>query len=378
MSLQIVCFNVPFPPNFGGAIDVFYKIKALHALGVRLHLHCFTYDDYQPADALHDYCESIHYYKRSGNILKHVSNKPFIVNSRKQPALLKNLISIGAPILFEGLHTTGYINERDLDHISKGIRMHNVESAYYKKLANWEPNIVKKTYFLTESSRLANYEESIFYTNVHLFAISNFDFTYYETNHRGIAHLVYPFHPFENVISQPGKGEYIFLHADFSIAENAQWAEELLPVLCGQTNLNVQIAGKKAFDISINKEIDRSKLTVESDVTIERMHELLKAAHIHIVQSFNSEGFKLKLLYSLFTGRHIIANDHIIKGTSLNELVHLANNKEQVLKCINKLEKEPFTETEITRRTEVLDTRFSNKLNAQKIIDFLIGNNQMD
>jgi hypothetical protein len=39
-KIQIVCFDNPSPANYGGAIDMFYKIKALHALGIRID---FTY-----------------------------------------------------------------------------------------------------------------------------------------------------------------------------------------------------------------------------------------------------------------------------------------------------------------------------------------------
>ena len=35
-TLQIVIFDNPCPPDYGGVIDVFYKIKALKALGVRI------------------------------------------------------------------------------------------------------------------------------------------------------------------------------------------------------------------------------------------------------------------------------------------------------------------------------------------------------
>ena len=41
--LHIISFDVPYPANYGGVIDVFYKIKALHAKCVKIHLHCFEY-----------------------------------------------------------------------------------------------------------------------------------------------------------------------------------------------------------------------------------------------------------------------------------------------------------------------------------------------
>jgi hypothetical protein len=42
-KLHIVSFDVPFPANYGGVIDVFYKIKYLHEQGVEIYLHCFDY-----------------------------------------------------------------------------------------------------------------------------------------------------------------------------------------------------------------------------------------------------------------------------------------------------------------------------------------------
>ncbi|MEI7802398.1 MAG: mannosyltransferase, partial [Bacteroidota bacterium] len=42
-QLHIISFNVPYPPDYGGVIDVYYKIKALKEAGVKIHLHCYEY-----------------------------------------------------------------------------------------------------------------------------------------------------------------------------------------------------------------------------------------------------------------------------------------------------------------------------------------------
>jgi hypothetical protein len=41
--LHIICLNVPFPVDYGGVFDLFYKLPALHDQGVKIHLHCFEY-----------------------------------------------------------------------------------------------------------------------------------------------------------------------------------------------------------------------------------------------------------------------------------------------------------------------------------------------
>ena len=35
-KIHIVSFDIPYPPNYGGIIDVFYKIKTLFELGYEM------------------------------------------------------------------------------------------------------------------------------------------------------------------------------------------------------------------------------------------------------------------------------------------------------------------------------------------------------
>ena len=44
-KLHIISFDNPYPPVYGGVIDVFYKIKDLHAEGYEIYLHCFVDED---------------------------------------------------------------------------------------------------------------------------------------------------------------------------------------------------------------------------------------------------------------------------------------------------------------------------------------------
>ena len=77
--LHIVCFDVPFPANYGGAIDVFHTIRCLHAAGFKLILHCFEYGSRQKTDVLNQYSEKIYYYPRQTSFSKHLSLLPFNV-----------------------------------------------------------------------------------------------------------------------------------------------------------------------------------------------------------------------------------------------------------------------------------------------------------
>ncbi|MEP7128815.1 MAG: mannosyltransferase, partial [Chitinophagales bacterium] len=61
--LHIISFNVPYPPDYGGVMDVFYKIKALHDSGIKIKLHCFEYGR-KESDVLNQLCDEVFYYKR--------------------------------------------------------------------------------------------------------------------------------------------------------------------------------------------------------------------------------------------------------------------------------------------------------------------------
>ena len=61
--LHIVCHTVPWPADFGGVLDLFYKLKNLHEEGVKIILHCFLYNR-KEQDELNKYCEKVYYYKR--------------------------------------------------------------------------------------------------------------------------------------------------------------------------------------------------------------------------------------------------------------------------------------------------------------------------
>ncbi len=146
-ALHIITLNVPYPPDYGGMIDTFYRIKTLYELGVHVHLHCFEYGR-DHSEVLSSICKSVNYYPRKNDLISHLSPVPYNVLSRRSDELLRNITSDNLPILFDGLHTTWYLDHHLLSHRKKLVRAHNIEHRYYVDLAKSERNIFKKIYFL--------------------------------------------------------------------------------------------------------------------------------------------------------------------------------------------------------------------------------------
>src|SRR5689334_578324 len=158
--LHIVCLDVPWPADYGGAIDMFYKIEALHKAGIKIHLHYFSYNHRGNPTELNQYCESIHVYERKTGWKGFSFKLPYIVSSRINIELVHNLNKDDHPVLLEGLHCTGIVHLLNKDK-KVVVRMHNDEHEYYKQLASSVRNLSKKIYYRRESHSLKKYQHEL-------------------------------------------------------------------------------------------------------------------------------------------------------------------------------------------------------------------------
>ena len=124
--LHIISLTVPYPVNFGGVFDLFYKIQALHKAGISIHLHCFDYGSGEQPE-LNKYCCTVNYYSRNEGHKAISSTLPYIVASRKNEELFTNLLQDNYPILMEGIHCTYLLNDDRFKQRKKYVRLHNVE-----------------------------------------------------------------------------------------------------------------------------------------------------------------------------------------------------------------------------------------------------------
>lgn len=367
-ALQLVAFNIPYPPDYGGVIDIFYKIKALHECGADIYLHCFEYNRPQAAE-LEKYCAKVFYYSRKAGIRYQCSLKPYIVTTRVNNQLLNNLAHIKAPILFEGLHTCYYLDHPLLkDHV-KLVRTHNIEHEYYHHLYKSEKSFYKRIFFRIEAWKLRRFE-GVLKQATHLLCISPGDYTYFNEKY-GYSHLIPAFHPYSEIKSKPGKGDYILFHGNLSVAENIQAAEFILNEVAGNINFPFIIAGKDPSALLLQKAGLNAKVRIIGNPTQQEMESLIENAHISLIPTFQDTGIKLKLLASLFSGRFCIANSPMIENTGLEYLCERADTANEMIEAVNRLLKMDFTDDEIEKRKVVLENSFSNNENARKITEFI-------
>jgi len=368
--LNIVTLNNPFPPDYGGMIDCFYRIKWLKAEGINIHLHCFEYGRSR-SDELEPLCKTVTFYPRNATLLNHLSKIPYIVKSRNSDRLLENLKSNDFPILFDGLHTTYFLKHPGLAGRRRSVRLHNTEHLYYKSLADNEPNVLKKLYFSLEALKLRKYEERTL-SSVNLLPISGQDFVYF-TGYNTKVVLLPPFHPFEEVISTAGKGEYILFHGDLSVSENSLIACSLMKNVFSRLNYSCIIAGKKPSRTLLREADGMKQLRVIADPGQSEMEDLIRNAHINVLPALTTNGFKLKHLFALFAGRFCIVNSTAAQNFEDRSLFHIADSDEEIIRIINQLMLIDFPSDIISIRKKSLEKTFSNKKNAHKLAEVIFG-----
>lgn len=369
--LHIISFDIPYPPDYGGVIDVYFKIKALHQLGVQVHLHTFHYGRQQSAE-LEKICASVKYYPRAKFFQAIYSSVPYIVGSRKSDDLLSNLVEDQHPILFEGLHTCNYLNHPSLKQRKKIVRMHNIEWDYYNSLGKVERNFFRKFYFYSESKKLKEFEEILQHADL-ILAISTAD-TQYLSERFKYVYYAPAFHPFDRVVSKTGTGDYALYHGNLSVAENNQAAFYLIHKVFDGIDLPLKIAGKEPLS-TLKKESEKKDARFEliPNPYDEGMQTLIAEAQMNVLPTFQPTGIKLKLLNALHNGRFCIVNSQMVQGTGLEPLCILAENAEEMKKNILGLKDEPFTEAMIQQRQALLSEKFSNLQNAKQMVEWIFG-----
>ena len=369
--LHIVSFDNPFPPNYGGVIDVFYKLKALHDIGVKITLHAFEYGR-TPSRELNQFCDKVFYYQRRTFVNPFVGSVPYIVATRKDDELLKNLLADNAPILFEGLHTCFFLDHPELKERFKIVRMHNIEHDYYLKLEEVESNFFKKYFFSKESARLKTYQSVLHHANL-ILAISKNDETYLRSHFKHVE-LVWAFHSNENITSIEGKGDFALYHGKLSVGENDDAARFLVNHVFNDIDIPLFIAGNKPSSELRRAAEDKPHVKIFDHLSTEQITELIQKAHVNVLPTFQATGIKLKMINVLYQGRFVIANKTMVCNTGLEDLCLVADDANGFKTLLHATMQKDFAETDMVKRKEILNKNFNNHQNAMLLKQFIFKN----
>lgn len=368
-EINIVSFDVPFPPNYGGVIDVYNKLIWLNKLGIKIHLHCFK-NARTSSSELDELCEKVYYYKRKTGLFSHLSFLPFTVKSRISKSLANNLLRNDFPILFEVLNACFLMNDVRFSNRFKIYRHSNIEHDYYNQLSKSETNILKKIYLKLEAYKLKRFENILNYSNL-ILAVNSTDTLYFSSKYPQVKSIYLPsFHPHNDLKILKGKGQYILFHGNLSVSENYEAAEWLINNVFSKISFDCVIAGLNPpqFLIDLIGRFKNIRLVISPSE--EDLASMILHAHIHVLYSSQETGLKLKLLNVLFNGRFIICNFKLLSGTDIYSTISLKVSEDAnfYIENINHLMSQFYSDKMIEERNNQILT-FNNKLNVEKLVE---------
>lgn len=368
--IHIISFDIPYPANYGGVIDVFHKIRCLHQVGFEVILHCFQYGNKKTSSELESLCFEVHYYKRNLSFINQLSNLPFNVKSRIDKQLKQNLIKDNYPILFEVLHSCYLLGDVDLKTRIKLFRHSNIEHEYFFELANVEKSIFKKIYLMIEAIKLKKFEKQITYANC-ILSVSEKDLVYFKNTYPATPSVYLPsFHAFDKIKIKEGIGDYILYHANLSVSENENAVIWLIDHVFSKINYPVIIAGLNPSVLLEQKISKYHHIQLEKNCSDETMNLLIANAHIHCLYTGQTTGLKLKLLHVLFSGRHVLANNKMLYGTQLSDACCVCDIPDDYIKSVNQLISTPFTKADIEKRQHSIST-MSNLQKTNRLLEII-------
>ena len=349
-------------------IDCFHRIRSLSKEGIKIHLHTYEYGRPHSKE-IEALCSSVNYYLRDTSAKRHFSLLPYSVVSRRSDQLLKNLLNDDYPVLFDGIQTTIFLDDPALAERRKAVRIHNIEPRYYSTLARYEKNPVRKLYYYIEAFKLWRYEKILKKPEC-LITVSIVDHEYYNRRFHN-SFLIPSSHPYDSVSCREGTGDFVLYHGDLSVNENVAVTEFLISRVFSKIPFQCIISGTKHPE-NLKAIISKySNIKLVPDPGTDTMDNLIRNAHINVIPTMETNGLKLKLLISLFCGRHCIVNSTTINGSGLYSLCHIADTEEKMVQKISGLMGKPFTQEMIEERRKILVKNHDNKVNAARLIRLL-------
>ena len=354
MHLHIVSFNVPWPADYGGVIDVYYRIVALAKAGVHIHLHCYTYGRTE-AKELNQWCEEVLYYPRETTVCHQLERRPYIVASRNSKQLVERLKQDDYPILLEGLHN-GFVLEQLAGQGRKiSVRAHNVEHDYYHSLAHAEKSMWKRLFFLAESHKLRRYEP-VLQRATAVLAISEADAAHFRSLGCRQVVVLPPSHGNDAVTSLTGRGNYVLYHGNLSVPENVNACLYLLDQVAAHSPYQFILAGRQPSPELQKAASQHSNVRLVTDPDDATMRQLLQEAQVNLLVTQQATGAKLKLMNALYNGRYCMVNSAMVQGTPLAEACIVADTPETINSALTQLMDKDFTEEERQKRIQYLAT----------------------
>jgi hypothetical protein len=284
---------------------------------------------------------------------------------------LDRLNSDEHPILFEGIHTTWALHGLKNKNRSLHVRLHNVESRYYRTLMKHQSLGLRKLYFWLESILLRSWEKTM-PAGLQYWAVSPDDVhRFKKINPQSTVNFLPVFLPWQESKKTDGLGHFCLYHGNLTVNENAAVARWLLEKVFNDIDVPLVIAGKNpSHELIALAHLRQHTCLVENPSDFE-LEDLIQKAQINVLPDFNETGVKLKVMHALYMGKHVLVNQQAAAGTGLSWNIEFPDNAVAWKQSIVELFRKPFSEDQFADRKKMLNEIYATEKNVNTLINAL-------
>lgn len=343
MKILVVSGFFPYPPVFGGAIDVWERIKGLNVLGCTVDL--MVTDKLNPEqhqlELLNEYIRHFFFVRRKNHISQMFGNLPLQLLSRKNLSEVEVHQSYDL-IILESEFCWPVILNKSITYKKVVVRVHNIESHYFKMLGKSSASLKEKIYYKIEAAKIRKLSSIVFSKADRLWFISKDDLKSVNLPHKSI---FMPFPINEEFVEPDIKaGNNVVFMGSLFMQNNLFGLDWYLKNV--HQKLIETIADYHFYIIGSLKEKDDAILTkygklphVSLVINTTCLKTFYNRAQVFINPMLHGSGVKVKSVNALVNGVPLVSTAIGVEGIGLtDEMYFHAENvqtfKEQILNVL--------------------------------------------
>jgi glycosyltransferase involved in cell wall biosynthesis len=358
----MICHEIPYPPDNGGRVDAWRRIKAFAQFGVELQL--IAWHKHQPKVEdlveIHKHVKSIYLIAFNNSLLGltrrviDLFTYPLEVTSRIIRGEAVNRLFTEVRAFNPDLIWLDYLHGAEVASLlAKNLnlplisRSHNIEHLYYDRLRNSTTDLKNRLRRTLSVAHLEKYEKTSLKNSTLFYDISIDDLNFWQKQGYTNGRYLPPFIDFandENLLDnqdddrEKSKYDLVFLgnlYIDNNVAGVTWLIEEVLPIVRATIpDIKLLIAGSKA--VQKIKDLCSSEAGVELKINPTSSMSIYNSGKVLVNPVATGSGVSMKSLEMLLAGKPIVSQPQGMAGLPdiLKPYFHIAEDPQSFAKEI--------------------------------------------
>lgn len=322
MKILVVSPDFPFPPNHGGRVDIWARLKVFAQMGytVDLAVTVKVEPSKDEIDQVKGLVRNLWIVKRNFLPWYFLSGRPFQCASRA--SLMQIELADNYNIVWlEGEYVEPILRNPQLKAKKIFVRIHNDEHAYFRQLSMSTSNIAKKFFYLIEAVRIKGVTKKLFERSEKLLYISLNEMKMFSSNNQGNKAIFLPAPLSKEKFDPPRLGEKVIFVGSLFMPNNQDaiiWFLEEVHPLITFPDYHLMICGNSRGESIgwLHKRASQYKNVTIYDSPAD-LEPLYSQSGIFVNPMRFGGGVKLKTLEAIQNGLAVVSTSKGAEGTGL-------------------------------------------------------------